>query len=133
MDLEQTIITEAIRQFGEKGLKKEIFLPPAPTGSQIAVFKCKCLQCGAEHILFDSRYHGYEGVFLDKPQEITDYTPSFRQVHPKCRLQVRVSNDPAEDCTEFSMEDFSNGFDWISIYAISETGTKTTVFDCETA
>lgn len=119
--------------FGLKGWKKEIILPPAPIGSQIAVVKCKCLQCGKEHIVFDSRYHGYDGIFHDSSKDIMDYVPSFRQLRKKCKLEVNVSNDPITELADCSMDDYSNGFDWINIYAVSETGKKSTVFGYETA
>ena len=119
--------------FGLKGWKKEILLPPAPMGSLITVVKCKCLQCGQEHILFDSRCHGYEGLHGDKEQELLDYMPLFRQLRKKCRLEICVFNDPIEEPAHQAMDEYSNGFDWINIYALSETGKVSTILDYETA
>lgn len=118
--------------FGLNGWKKEIILPPMPIGSQISVVKCRCLQCRNEHILFDSRRHGYDGIFFEKTQEIMDYAPSFQQLQAKCKLEIKVCNDPIDEDIDFSIDDYSNGFDWITVFAVSETGKRSVVFDDET-
>ena len=112
--------------FGLKGWKKEIILPPWPLGAQISIVKCKCLSCGQEHTLFDSRYHGYDGICGEKSRELLEYAPRFRCVRKSCQLLIRVFNDPAEQKSD--LESVADGFDAISVYAASETGKKTLIF-----
>ena len=125
---------------GLTGPKEEVFIPPKPFFAGITVVKVKCEICGAEHIVFDSRYHGYEGISSDHTQEELLYQPCFR---PKCRsalgIEIKVENDPSLEAfventgLQFTEEQYSNAYSWIKIYAVNPDGKKRMFFDHETA
>jgi hypothetical protein len=128
----------------EKGLEgrhEKIIIPPCPFFSGIWVWKIICDECGQEFILFDNRFHGYDGVFNEgATKETLSYQPTFRR---KCKdsvsLSVKVENDDSyeefcencgDECTE---EQYADAFSWIVVYKIDEKGKKTKIFESETA
>ena len=126
---------------GLDGRHEEIIVPPAPFFSGIWVWKIVCDECGQEFILFDSRFHGYDGVFNEgATKETLSYQPTFRR---KCKdsvsLSVKVENDDSyeefcencgDDCTK---EQYADAFSWIVVYKIDEKGKKTKILESETA
>lgn len=124
----------------EDGSRKEIIVPAPPFFSGITVIKIKCAACGKEHLIFDSRIHGYDGMTGKHAQETLAYEPHFKL---KCKnavsLQIKVEND--ETCEEFlnltsldfSEKQYADSFGWIIIYKIDEKGKKTKIFDWETS
>jgi len=125
---------------GLKGPKKEVFPPEQPFFAMTAAVKIKCLHCGAEHLIFDSRYHGYDGITGDHTEKELLYQPHFR---PKCKegvgIEIKVENDPSIDAFQentglpFTEKQYSEAFSWIKIYAIKQDGKKRQIFDYETA
>lgn len=129
--------------FSEDGLdeeKEEVILPEEPFFAGITVVKVQCTRCGAEHILFDSRYHGYDGVTGSPAEEALTYQPHFR---PKCRsavaVEVKVENDPTVEAfrentgLELDAGQYANAFSWIAIYVVSALGKRKKIFEAETA
>lgn len=119
--------------------KEEIIIPEKPYFSGITVIKAKCADCGKEHLIFDSRIHGYDGITSEETKEAMDYEPHFRS---KCKgfvsLSLKIENSESfEEFSEdfdlgFNEEQYSNAFSWIMIYKTDEKGKKTKIFDYET-
>lgn len=130
------LFTEA----GLEGEKEEVFLPEEPFFAGITVVKIQCTHCGAEHIAFDSRYHGYDGVTGSRTEEVLNYQPHFRR---KCTsavgIEMKVENDPTfEDFRENTRVEcgegqYSNAFSWVRIYSVNSEGKRRMIFDAETA
>lgn len=120
--------------------KEEIVIPEKPYFSGITVIKAKCADCGKEHLIFDSRIHGYDGITSEETKEAMDYEPHFRS---KCKgivsLSLKIENSESfEEFSEdfdlgFNEEQYSNAFSWLMIYKTDEKGKKTKIFDYETA
>ncbi len=120
--------------------KEEIVIPEKPYFSGITVIKAKCADCGKEHLIFDSRIHGYDGITGEETKEAMEYEPHFRL---KCKgivsLSLKIENSESfEEFSEdydlgFTEEQYSNAFSWIMIYRTDEKGKKTKIFDYETA
>ena len=125
---------------GLDGAHEEIVVPERPFFSGIVVIKVKCADCGKEHLLFDSRIHGYDGMTNEETEETIGYEPIFRL---KCKdivsLVLKVENHESfEEFKEdgdlgFTQEQYSDSFTWILIYKIDKKGKKTKIFDFETA
>ena len=125
---------------GLDGPKEEVFISERPFFAMIAVAKIKCQHCGAEHLIFDNRCHGYSGMTDTHTQEELLYQPHFR---PKCRnavgIEIKVENDPSIEIFKentglsFTEEQYSNAFSWIKVYAINPDGKKSLILDFETA
>ncbi len=125
---------------GLNGAREEIIVPERPFFSGIVVIKIKCADCGKEHLLFDSRIYGYDGMTSEETEETMEYEPHFRL---KCEnivsLELKVENNESfeefdEDCDlGFTQEQYSDSFSWIWIYKIDEKGKKTKILDYETA
>lgn len=122
--------------------KKEVFLPPKPTHCFCTILKIKCTECGTEQNLFDSRYNGYDGKFCEEvTQAEMDYMPAMRSMkfwgEDYAELKVTVENEPYDEFCEntgidCSYEDYSEGFGWIIVHAISSSGKKRKILDLET-
>lgn len=124
-----------------KGPKVEVHIPPKPFFSGIQVLKMACVECKEEYVLFDNRYHGYDG----KTGEETDnqafsYVPNFRQkLKQPAAFEVKIENDSSlEEFNQnaglnYDMEDYSDAFSWFSLYAIDPSNKKRKIFDYETA
>ena len=125
---------------GLAGGAEEIIVPERPCFSGIIAIKAKCADCGKEHLLFDSRIHGYDGMMSEETKETMEYEPHFRL---KCKdvvsLVFKLENNASfeefnEDCDlGFTPEQYSNSFSWLMIYKIDEKGKKTKIIDLETA
>lgn len=125
---------------GLNGPKKEVFIPEIPSFLGISVVKVQCFLCGKEHILFDNRYHGYDGVTGVKIRKKLDYLPHFKH---KCRtavtIEIKVENDLSlpefQENTglEYDEAQYSNAFGWIAIYSVNSVGKRRKIFEAETA
>jgi hypothetical protein len=124
------------------GIKIEVFPPMSLPFSTVVSWRARCCACGAEHLIFDNRIHGYDGVFCTD-QETCDYLPhyvqrAFRDKEPR-RIEITTENDPTleefRENTGIQCEQgpYSNAFGWISAVAVNEKGKKTKLFDYETA
>lgn len=122
----------------EDGSRKEIIVPARPFFSGITSIKIKCVECGKEHLIFDSRIHGYDGMTSELTQETLTYEPHFKL---KCKnavsLQIKIENDETFEeflnltGLDFSEKQYSDSFGWIIIYKVDEKGKKTKIFDWE--
>lgn len=120
--------------------KEEVFLPPKPFYAGVTVIKVKCASCGQEHILFNSRIHGYDGMTSEKEPDVLAYQPLFKQKgRQSSRIIIKIKNDPSyeefnsQPGLAFDEQQYSNSFSWIVIYGIDGGGKKKKLFDCETA
>lgn len=119
--------------------KKQITLPQAPVFMDVNVIKAICPKCQKEIVLFDSRYHGYEGM-TSPDEEAKKYIPHYKQRDNKLyQIKVAVENEPSleafnvginEQCT---FEFYSNSFGWICIHGLDENGKEKLLYDFETA
>ena len=125
---------------GLDGAHQEIIVPKCPFFMGISVLKATCAACGKEHLLFDNRIHGYDGMTGEHTREVLEYVPSFKL---KCKtavsLEIKVENDASLEVFEentalgFTEEQYSDSFSWMVIYKTDEKGKKTKIFDTETA
>ena len=124
------------------GIRIEVFPPEMPSFANVISWYARCSKCGAEHLLFDSRMHGYDGVFCGEDENL-DYVPHYvqRSTRDKVprRIEITTENDETLeqfrentgiDCDE---DAYSNGFGWISITMVDDKGKKTKVLDHESA
>lgn len=123
----------------------ECFIPPKPSVLSFSAIKAICSVCHSEFVLFDNRFHGYDGVFNNHSlnEQTKNAEPHFRQIHRKnhahVKLLITVENEESlekfneaagEDC---SLETYSNAFSYITIHTIDHNGRKRKFFDDETA
>lgn len=124
------------------GIKIEVFPPETPPFATVESWRVRCSDCGAEHLIFDNRIHGYDGVFCDDGRSRV-YVPryvqrTFRDKAPR-RIEITTENDPTleefRENTGIECEHgpYSNAFGWIAIHAVDESGKKMKLLDYETA
>ncbi len=114
------------------GPKEEFFLPEKPAFASISAVMIRCAECGREHLIFDSRLHGYCGKYGEHSSEEMAYEPHFKPAGRKngapCGVFVKIEHDESPenfkaaagiDC---SLEEYANLFTWISIYSIDANG-----------
>lgn len=123
------------------GRWEEVFLPEQPFFAGISVVKIVCADCGAEHVIFDSRIHGYDAktsAAIDS--RVLSYVPHFRQkLRQDAALEVKIENDESLDAfrentgLDCGPDDYADAFSWLTLYAIDREGKKRKVSDFETA
>lgn len=120
----------------------EVFLPTKPAFAGVVSIQAECACCGKVHTIFDSRIHGYDGMFCNEGEDLA-YQPHYqkrtnRDGLPR-KIEITTENDETLaafrentdiDCDEAT---YSNAFGWISIYTIDAKGKKTKILDFETA
>lgn len=119
--------------------KKHITFPPTPVFMEVNVVKAICLKCQKEIVLFDSRYHGYEGMIAND-EEAKKYIPLFKQRgNGSYNIIVTIENEPSLEAfienlnEQCSYEFYSNSFSCICIYGLDNNGKKKLLYDFETA
>lgn len=128
----------------KNGPKEEVIIPPEPACATVYSIKVKCSKCGKEYIIFDNRFHGYDGLFGSETSEETkNYTPQYKQKKRRdnapVKVQIKVENvltlEVFRDSTgiECSYEDYTNAYSWIIVYTIDGFGKKRKIIDYETA
>lgn len=105
-----------------------------------AIIKIKCSECGAKRVIFDERYHGYSAVTSESNIATVESQEDFALMFDDAvAVQVKVENDASLDefnentGLDFSEEQYSNAFSWITIYKLNDKGKATEIFDEETA
>lgn len=120
----------------------KFFVKDVPVTSDIQLIKIKCSKCGKEHIIFDSRQYGYDGV-IEENRSLDYNDIEFSQIKIKAFFQpveisVKIINDLIyQEFIDsvgdgFNQDDYSNAFSSIDIYAI-KNGKKVRIFSSETA
>ena len=103
------------------------------------IIKVRCVSCEKEHILFDSKYNGYDAV-VDLLEEKSDIEKKllfklFSKDVVSCEIILRNTVGYEEFMEEFkgvgTFEMYTNAFSDIKIIAIKD-GKKKTVFTAET-
>ena len=111
-----------------------------------SVVKIKCTECSEEYIAFDNRIHGYDASTEEKVPISYEHM-EFKQRKFKnskdniAEIEIRIINQLSfEEFSEgldeaYSMEEYSNAFGSIDIYAKVKdlTGKKIEIFSEETA
>ncbi len=121
----------------------DIVLPPEPAFASLKRFCVRCAECGTETVLFDSRFHGYDGAVCgtDVP---ADYEPLMKQKYAKREPARRIRLElectvPPEEFAEImgygAATDnlYSECFTHIQIAAGTADGKFRTVLAMETA
>lgn len=118
--------------------KKKIVFPQTPVFMKVNVIKVVCTHCQQEFVLFDSRYHGYDGIISDD-EDAKKYNPQFKAKWQKSHsILVEIENAPSLEAfnemvdKKCSCEFYSNAFISISIYAIEDNGKRKMLYDFET-
>lgn len=124
--------------FGLIPLRWKYFdMPQAPCWWDVQCIRIICTACQAEHLVFDSRLHGYEAWAAVWPQDTMDWQPRWRCVIRAAAVTVTVKpRDPAllmEENPELTPEDCSDLYESISIRIQSDNGKSCEVFSRETA
>jgi len=124
------------------GIKIEVFPPEMPPFATVVSWRARCSACGGEHLIFDSRFHGYDGVFCSDGEN-GDYMPRYvqRLTRDKAPRRVEITTENDETLEQFKentgidcdYDAYSNGFGWISISTVDEKGRKTKLLDHESA
>ena len=104
------------------------------------VILVKCVNCGKEYILFDSKQNGYDGVVdsLNFPEENILSNIRYKQVlkdPAECKVMIRNTVPYDEFMEEFKEEGnytmYTNAFAEIKIIALRE-GQQKTIYTAET-
>lgn len=108
------------------------------------IIKVKCVHCGKEFILFDSRFHGYDAVIPERDNKYDNVEYSFRQIKWKkdeegiATYSIKIDNDDSleefiNNAYEADLETYSNSFGSIIINAKNvKTSAKKTILNLET-
>ncbi len=119
---------------------EEYFPPEEPMDiTSVTVIKAVCSHCGKEHLIFDSRYHGYDALFTPVTEKDAAYQPSFRKKNRSpLRLFVEIENLPSLE--EFVREfgpigeaEYAGAYSWIWLTTITEKGKRRILWEYETA
>ncbi len=117
---------------------EEYFPPEEPADvPNVTAIKAVCAHCGREHLLFDSRRHGYDAMTTPLSEADAAHQPRFHQKTRKpMGLWVVVENLPSLEAfrAEFGPageREYSNSFSWIWLYGISETGKRRKLWEWE--
>ena len=126
-----------ISRNGDEVIKQDVIEPTMPFFATIMRITVKCADCGTEHVLFDNRYHGYDGITSSHTAEELAYAPAMRQRRGgPIALQVKIENDETPEsfhtCTAADAADYSDAFSWIIVYKVKD-GKRTKIFEAETA
>lgn len=108
------------------------------------VIKIKCAECREEFVLFDNSRYGYDGKICRNEEKADIISMKFKQVKRKIshdftyEVKVGIENEPTFEAfknasgSEYTAEEYSDGFSWISIY-IAANGSTVKIYDEETA
>lgn len=100
------------------------------------IVKATCSQCGKEHIIFDSQYHGYDALAEYETRPVPEFNPQYSYSKGETEALIEVRSDLPYDefCEDFGddVEKYSNAFDDIEIYTLTD-GKKRRFFSQETA
>lgn len=124
--------------FGLIPLRWKYFdMPQAPCWWDVQCIRIICAACQAEHLVFDSRLHGFEAWAAEWPQDTMDWQPRWRCVIRTAAITVTVKpRDPAllmEENPELTPEDCSDLYESISIRYRTDDGSSREVLSRETA
>lgn len=109
------------------------------------IVKIKCLKCGKEYILFDSRFHGYDANIPERESMYDnneyDFTPIKwkNDIEGASTFHIKIENDESlenfiENAYETNNDTYSNSFSWIQIEVKNiKTNNKQIIIDEETA
>lgn len=129
--------------FSSDGPKKEVFIPPQPACACIFSVKAICSECGTEYLIFDNRFHGYDGkLSCELSDEEKIYIPHYKKKRRKDNLPIQLIIEVEHDMNfddfkedigiDCQFEDYTESFTWIVIYTIDSKGKKRKIVDLET-
>jgi len=116
---------------------KNFDMPPAPCWWDVQCIRVICAACRAEHLVFDSRLHGFDAWAAEWPADTMAWQPHWRCVIREGAVTVTVRpRDPAllmEENPELAPEDCANLYESISIRYITNDGHSREILSRETA
>ncbi len=122
---------------------EEYTLPERPEFAGLDRIEAACAECGAETVLFDNRFHGYDGAvcgtdipFEYEPQMKQKFARSFPQRRIRIELECTVSPAEFAEITDGAAGTealFSECFTDINILAEDKNGKYRTFYSSETA
>ena len=124
--------------FGLLPLRWQNFdMPEAPAYWDVQCIRVICEACGAIHVVFDSRLHGYEGWAAEWPEETMAYQPRWRSAAQGAKpVTVLIENRDfdifLEDNPDITPEDCSDLYENITICYTADNGKAREVFFRET-
>lgn len=99
-----------------------------------------CVECKKEYVLFDNRYHGYDGKTAECDEATRSYVPHFKQkMRQPSALEIKIENDRSLDefnhnsGLNYDMDDYSESFSWFVLYAIDSANKRRKIMEYETA
>lgn len=113
-------------------------MPQAPGYWDVQCIRVICDACGAVHVVFDSRLHGYEGWAASWPEETMAWQPRWRSAARNPALvTVYVENRDFDvflkENPELTPEDCSDLYENISIKVRKNDGRSREILSRETA
>ena len=117
-----------LADYMQTGNLRDFRLPEKPAFADLKRVSVQCTACGAETVIFDNRYHGYDGAVCGT--EIpADYEPQTEQVHAACTVRIQLGCTVSEsefleitDGAPFTEALFSECFTQIDISARDRDG-----------
>ncbi len=93
-----------------------------------SVLSVRCVECGSEYVLFDSRFYGYDAVIPERESRYDEVRYEFAPISWRgdddgiATFSVHIENDGslerlAKDVPDADEQMYSNAFDWIGIKA----------------
>ncbi len=102
------------------------------------IIKVKCIECGEEIIIYDSRYYGYNAIMIDKHDSSVNKEYQYVLISKKAmEVEIKIRNELTykefcEETGKSSINEYANAFSEIEIYEIKD-GKKKKIFEEETA
>ncbi len=116
---------------------KDFDMPQAPCWWDVQCVRAVCTGCQAEHLVFDSRLHGFEAWAAAWPEETMSWQPRWRCVIRAATVTVTVEQrDPAllmAENPELAPEDCADLYESISVRYTTDDGSSREVLSRETA
>ena len=118
--------------------KKEVFPPQAPEFYGVSVVKAECCGCEKEHLIFDSRMHGYDVMAGGGDKANIQLALKKKNRHAQ-GIEIRIENDISLEVfqkdtgRECGAAEYSEAFGSIAVYTVSAEGKRRKVYEYETA
>ena len=111
--------TGIFRKKGLFGRWEPVEFMPCPECYYVTAVRATCADCGAHHLVFDSRLHGFK-VACGFPMPPMDCKPLWEAVYPEdapqgCQVEVTYPTNRYQFETEHPGVDFDNAFDCVDV------------------
>lgn len=111
--------TGLLRKKGLFGRWEPAEFLPCPACYHVTAIRATCADCGAHHLVFDNRLHGFK-VACGFPTPPRDGKPPWEALYPEdmpqgCQVEVTYPAEREQFAEEHPGVDFDNAFDKIDI------------------